>query len=115
MKTTTYKCDRCGIEWAAGNVNVLHDVSFNVGPVDRWQRGETPRLKDDSRGPRLGAEWCRSCLVEVLGWRPIKNDPRPDAQPPEAPPSLEEIIRSIVRAELDERDAPTEDGRAQQT
>ena len=38
MKTMTYKCDRCGIEWTGGE-NVLYRVLFRVegGSGERGQ------------------------------------------------------------------------------
>lgn len=94
---TTYTCDRCGYEtdsWdAAKETRQMHSVGVVVTDTQalHYARYST----SSGVPPKQTGHWCGSC-VQDLGLK--GPPPKPDADP--APPTLEEIIREIVREEM---------------
>ncbi len=91
MKTITYKCDRCG--------EVIEDPSWDAFSVSivsvlEQQKGYTAY---PSRNVVAEAHWCRSCAVACHAIAPESS-----ATPAPNPPTLEEMIRDIVREELED-------------
>lgn len=83
--TTTYTCDRCGAQ-AIDETKFLKKVRITL--PDEYSAYQ-------SHDEVASAFWCRSCIVEC-GLRL----PKKDEQVPVTKPTLEEIIRDIVREEL---------------
>lgn len=82
-RTTIYKCDRCGKE---------HTNQFTspISLVVNRGYGDEDMHK---------ADWCRPCLEEVgIVPRPKPKKDEPTIQ--SSQPSLEEMIREIVRTEI---------------
>lgn len=81
---TTYTCDRCAKE--STDNGFLHQVSIVV----RKHYGECVRH---------GQEWCSECItsvgIELPSVHGRSNDTAPIPQP-----TIEDIIREIVRSEL---------------
>ncbi len=82
MKTMTYKCDKCGAEAVGENTIGIESITVTWGQyANRVASGE----------------WCTTCRkkyglvhVPVTQQRPV----------PEVEPTLEDMIREIVRKEL---------------
>uniref|UniRef100_A0A6M3M4F0 Uncharacterized protein n=1 Tax=viral metagenome TaxID=1070528 RepID=A0A6M3M4F0_9ZZZZ len=92
MITTIYKCDRCGQE--APNMPMWRlEIRALQLPL------ETPQGLEVA-DPRMGcypqADWCRACMVEVLGLPARAEDPRP-AEPRKGKPTVEELAREIAQ------------------
>ena len=83
MITTTYTCDRCG--HSQDNSVQMWRVEISIG-------SPLMNLKRD-------ALWCRKCCVEMglISSRPHATPPDPPA--PDPAPTLEDLIRAIVREE----------------
>ena len=89
MITTIYKCDKCGHEQETNDQmwNIGVSVSHHGSQIGRY---ETPRGKE---------MWCRKC-IEKLGLLPAHGGkPQKPDEPKSAPPSLEDMVREIVREE----------------
>jgi len=85
MRTTTFKCDRCGAESTGDDTIGLEKVVVGSGRFyDYSQRGES--------------EWCKKCRIETGVEKPDKNTP--EIAPIDPLPTLEEMIREIVREEI---------------
>ena len=88
MKTTTYKCDRCGAEDTSNEIR-LERVGVFVGfhqVYKSYGKGlEQPLEKD----------WCKACRLEV-GFR-IYSELEPTT---ETPITLEDLIRELIREEV---------------
>lgn len=82
---TTYACDRCGHQQNSGEQ--MWDIGVGIQPTAQYKPIEY--LKGKSL-------WCRACVVGVLGLLPKNND---DPPPPSPAPTLEDMIRQIVREE----------------
>ena len=83
MRVTTITCDRCNTEHKDSDI---HPIKLFVG-IDYGTY----------RFPFKAAEWCRPCIVSVLGtWVPRENEP-PN---PITAPTIEDMIREIVREEM---------------
>jgi hypothetical protein len=86
LKTTTYKCDRCGAESTGDDTIGLQRVAVGVGQY----------FSDySSRGSE---EWCVKCRIE-MGLEPTRKT-HPEAVPVDPCPTLEEMVRAIVREEI---------------
>ena len=84
MRSTTYKCDRCGGE--SQDPNFLQAISVNI----IW-RGNQYESRVAS------ADWCQGCVSEMkIAKIPY---PKPKDYVPVVP-SLEDLVREIVRQEL---------------
>lgn len=82
MRTTTYKCDRCGAE--SVDKNTLHKVKAGYGDYTSDVNGRQ-------------AEWCKKCCVETgLAHQNLA----PEVKPLDPLPTLEDMIREIVREEI---------------
>ncbi len=84
MKTTTYKCDKCGEEASGTNT-----IGLDIVEV-RWGQYETHVTQ---------GEWCKKCRIE-MGCI-YDGDKKPVAED-ESPPTLEDLVREIVRDEIPE-------------
>lgn len=87
-QTTIYTCDRC--KKADSSSEFLSRVSVSVaqpGYQQRWLAIPP------------SSEWCRACLDEVGIKARATNLPHDEPRQP-APPSLEDVIREIVRSEI---------------
>ena len=100
MQTTTYKCDRCGAEDAT-NALALQEVTIGLRRTgySMVTGGAYTYTDDHGRDSRPRVEWCRKCLVEtgILPRHPSVDAALPVPPPP---PSLEDMVREIVREEL---------------
>ena len=88
MKTTIYKCDRCGAEDTSNAIR-LERVGAFVGSYQIYQSSgkglEQPLTKD----------WCKACRLEA-GFR-VHSEPEPVT---ETPVTLEDLIRELIREEI---------------
>ena len=87
MRKTTLFCDRCHFE-------VEEIFSIHLGVNERTYTWTIPT-----------AEWCRECLVStgVARWKSDNaTPPNPEPTPTER---LEEVIRTIVREEVEDASA----------
>lgn len=91
MKTVTYKCDRCDEVIAKPTEDAFHVVVMS-GPVSSG--GASPLRRQD-----IVAEghWCRTCAIQCHAVAP---DESADVVPPQ--PTLEDMVRDIVREEMEE-------------
>ena len=94
MQKTFFTCDRCGEGWEV------------VDPKDpqRWQVSIgldcMPISSPYVHTPILpNAHWCRKCVVEMGLLDGHDKEPRDIS--PATPPSIEDIIREIVREEVE--------------
>jgi hypothetical protein len=86
LRTTTFKCDRCGAESVGDDTIDLLRVAVGVGQY----------FSDYSQ--RDSSEWCRKCRIETGIEQPNKNTP--EIIPIDPLPTLEEMVRAIVREEI---------------
>lgn len=85
MRTTTYKCDKCGKEDTTNNLG-LADVGVFVGTFQHYGGSARKYIK----------EWCLECRREA-GLAPSKEQPCVQAEPVL---TLEDMVREIVREEV---------------
>ena len=87
MITTTYKCDKCGHEQPTADQ--MWTVAFTFKSAEDWSSTQPAKAKEEL--------WCRACLekLHVLSQHSAK-----EVDIPTQPPTLEEMIRQIVREEL---------------
>ena len=91
MRKTILTCDRC-----KEVVDNLHDVGAGLR-VQRYGSYTSPgNLMEVTQ---LTAEWCTSCCIEMHIVKPGKES---DAIPSVTPPTLEDMIREIIREEVRE-------------
>jgi hypothetical protein len=83
--TTTYKCDRCGAE-AIDDRDFLNEVGITL--PERYSSYQT-------RKQVKSTWWCRPCLVTCA-----LESPRHGEAGPVAPVTLEDVIRDIMREEI---------------
>lgn len=91
MKTTTYKCDRCGRENTVDYHTTERELDLETISVG------TGKYHYD-KSHRGGQEWCKKCRIEVGIDSPEKA--MPEAVPLDPLPTLEDMIREIVREEI---------------
>jgi|WetSurSiteA1Bulk_404760.scaffolds.fasta_scaffold409957_1 hypothetical protein len=84
MRTITFKCDRCGVE---KNHSFLWDIEIRINGSVYDQAGKK--------------EWCRACLVKVGLWNPSFEEKKDGIKTPDHPPTLEDIIRELIREEIE--------------
>lgn len=89
-KRTYYTCDRCGKQ-KAGEPNFVENVGIRVGPA----YSHTTMFFD------LQADWCRNCLIET-GLRDPAAHILTDPPAPDPKPTLEDLIREIIRECIEE-------------
>jgi hypothetical protein len=87
--TTTYKCDRCSTEQAT--------------PEQFWKlrvelRSYKPFGNFDSSFAAKEAQWCRKCVETVHLAAPYQHVEDKEPVPPA--PTFEEMLREIVREEI---------------
>ena len=86
-----YTCDRCGVHPKGRNENggqpPLWIVTIGCAPIDNQR--EYLGMVHQQR-----AEFCNTCLVELSIKKPLLR-----AETKEKPPSIEDMIRAIVREE----------------
>lgn len=95
MKFETHKCDRCGKTATTeeekealglGSIHLGFSIDSYGGGAGVWAATE-----------RWSREWCRACRKE-LGMLERENKTSPEVT--ESAPSLEDMVREIVRQEL---------------
>lgn len=91
MITVTHKCDRCG---ATGSKDELPLTYVSI------YTGTSGNQHHQTEANPHAVQWCRTCIV-ATGLRNPYHD-EATVPPPEEPPTLEELIREIVRAEIEE-------------
>ena len=91
MITTTYQCDRCGAISVGQDEHDLKAITIGICSAMTYHYS----LSDFSNRT---AYWCRKCRVEVG----IEHPNRAKDVTPIAPsPTLEELIREMVREEIE--------------
>ena len=86
---TTYTCDRCSEKRTGHEArNFLEDVAVFIG-----------RRYTSAPHPDRMVQWCRPCLIQ-MGLRNPAEHLKEDALVPDPAPTLEEILREIVREEI---------------
>jgi hypothetical protein len=91
--STTFTCDRCG-ETAVDDQNFLTKIRVQIeSPYILRNEGFA-----NSNAPT--AAWCKKCLVK-FGLIDVGKTNLPAQLAPLVPPSLEEILREIVREEIE--------------
>lgn len=93
MKTTTYKCDRCMAEDTDNKSVVLKFVTIGIMEQRYSSFGNGYDLID---AQQRGMDMCLACR-KVLGIEPL---PREEKKQEQTYPSLEEMIREIIREEI---------------
>lgn len=76
----------------------LYPISVGVN----WGCGTSKAYcfgRDQSK-PASG-DWCRACMVQVFGWGERENAEPPLPTAPEPPTTIEELLRQLVREEID--------------
>lgn len=91
MKTITYKCDRCGRENTVDSRTTERELNLETIRVGTGQYGY-------DNAHRGGKEWCWKCRIEVGIDEPTKR--MPEAVPLDPLPTLEDMIRELVREEI---------------
>ncbi len=86
---TIYSCDKCG--HAQETTEQMWEVGVGLKPLPGPHGYSTPRPLN----PKV--EWCRSC-VEGIGLL----IPSPKPKEPAKPATLEDIVRELVREEMDQ-------------
>ena len=67
MRTTTYKCDKCGKEDTSNETLQLEKVGVHVGEYNvQYSYSVKPKLE-------LNQEWCKDCRVKAGLAIPPKN------------------------------------------
>lgn len=90
VRTVIFKCDRCGAT-AQDDKHFLRHVAVGVN----WGYGF------QAADRKLEAEWCRECLIKT-GLHSPQNEADEKIAPP-VPPTLEDLVRDIVREEIEQR------------
>ncbi|MDI6785084.1 MAG: hypothetical protein QMD92_00085 [bacterium] len=88
MKKTILTCDRC--KKRVANL-------YEVGAGLRHYCTPTYPTAETYEVYQLVAEWCLDCCIEVGFTRPVKSS---KAAPLDPEPTLEDIIRKIVKEEI---------------
>ena len=91
MIITTYACDREGCNTEQTNSEHMWEVSVNLHSYRHRQA--------TSYRPVRTELWCRSCVINVLGALPEQP---PKTKHPDPIPTLEDIIRILIREETGE-------------
>ena len=95
MITTTYKCDNCGHEQKTREQ--MWDIGVSLRPNGGYPGLLSSGPPSPYEKPKPEELWCREC-VEKLGLLPANGGaPKEDTEP--EPPTLEDMIRQIVRGE----------------
>ena len=88
MRTTTYKCDKCGAEDTTNKIGLV-DVGVFTGGYRRFGSG--------SGNYEYCKEWCYQCRLKTGLEQPKKPA---DAPAEVTRPTLEDMVREIVREEI---------------
>ena len=88
MIVTTYTCDKCGHSQESGT-QMWHVAVVLKGPGMPW-----PLF------PKITSLWCRKC-VETLALLPQGGGAEDAPPPPDPLPTLEDMIREIIRNEVE--------------
>lgn len=88
MITTTYKCDRCGVEQPTHEQ--MWEIIFHFRPFDK-------RPYQAMQYMPATALWCRNCC-ELYPQMLKKKEETPTPAPP---PTLEDLLREVIREEVD--------------
>jgi len=92
MKTTIYTCDRCKAESADNKILDLAIISIGVKDAS-YGSYSSITLRDCANRE---VEWCIKCRTETGIEREREETPKPLPKPP----TIEEMLREIVREEL---------------
>jgi len=86
MRTTTFKCDRCGTEDTTNQIDILN-VGVHVGGYAKMYssfNSEKPRVE-------FNQDWCFECRIKTgLREKPV------DARGTIIPVTLEDLVREIA-------------------
>jgi hypothetical protein len=85
--TTTWMCDRCKESSNDRKALALETIGI------RWNQYQSA-----SQSLIHQAEWCVKCRVEMGVVGPSHD---PNAQPIAPPPTLEDVIRELIKEEID--------------
>jgi len=85
MIVTTYTCDKCGHEQT--DTNLMWEVGVGIRRSQKGG-GDTPVARE---------LWGQACVVKVLGALP--HDPRTGEERPDPRPTLDDMVREIIREE----------------
>lgn len=95
MKTTTYKCDRCGRESTDEGHLDLVKVAVGVQRTEYGSYRDAYHLTNERKD--LSADWCKDCCIEV-GFRTSR---KVDKVIQDTSLSLEDIIREFIAEEVE--------------
>ena len=86
MRTTTYKCDKCGAEDQNNKTIQLSQVGVHAGGYNiPSSYGEQPKVQ-------YNQEWCKACREKAGLSVPPRNEKPVDV----TPISLEDLVRDIA-------------------
>jgi len=86
MKTTTYKCDRCG------NSDITNTIKIErVGVFVGWYKKEYSSMDNGVTQVSLEKDWCLKCRTETGLIRKEKED-----ETKQVPITLEDMVREIA-------------------
>jgi len=92
MITTIQTCDRCKRDLEKGESLIAVGVVYCFGPSISPYSGSTIHSSDSE------AQWCRTCMIK-MGL--LHHDAHGNqVKTPEPLPTLEDLIREIVREEI---------------
>lgn len=94
MKKTILTCDRCKLD-----VDALNEVGAGLRSIKYGMYGSGYHSWD--LGGQIHADWCRPCCVEV-GFI-TENYGKKEEKPIIPPPTLEDMIREMIREEIDSK------------
>lgn len=92
----TYSCDRCGHSQEGTN------GMYNLQPGQRQIWAVAIRLGTNGIHD-LMADWCRPCCIEMGILKPAASGADAPTVAPETKPTLEDVVREIVRQEIAEQ------------
>lgn len=95
MRTEIYACDRCK---AVVKVDDLRRVELRSSASEPQRWGKPPRKDRDLWYSR---EWCETCLLS-FGMFAAAETPNQSEPVAEYKASLEDVIREIVRSEINQ-------------
>lgn len=94
-KVTTYTCDRCGA--SSTDVEELEILEVRIVWYPNYRYNKSNQA-DDYKNRK--ADWCKNCRVELGIIDPDVH--RLEVTPIEPPPTLEDLVREIVKETLSE-------------
>jgi len=86
MKTTIFKCDKCGAEDTTNKIDILN-VGIHVGGFwEKYHSGRRPEIR-----LQIDKEWCKECRIKA-GLAELPKDSTIHVEPI----TLEDIVREIA-------------------